>query len=60
MLHDAAIDKMRAQRFARARLYTPALHARARRFYERRGWSLRTEQWDEDLGMMIVEYRLPL
>jgi GNAT superfamily N-acetyltransferase len=60
MLHDAAIEEMRAQRFARARLYTPALHARARRFYERRGWSLRSEQWDEDLAMMIVEYGLPL
>jgi GNAT superfamily N-acetyltransferase len=60
MLHDAAVDEMRARAYARARLFTPALHARARRFYERRGWSLTDEQWGEDLDMMIAEYGLVL
>src|ERR1044072_886400 len=40
-LHAAALDAMRQQDYERARLFTPAAHARARRFYERRGWSPR-------------------
>jgi GNAT superfamily N-acetyltransferase len=59
-LHDAALAEMRARGFARGRLLTPSLHARARRFYERRGWSVTGEQWSEDLGLMLTEYGRPL
>jgi GNAT superfamily N-acetyltransferase len=37
LLHHAAIDEMTARSYAAARLFTPTQHARARRFYERRG-----------------------
>ena len=61
-LHDAAISEMTAQGFQETRLYTPSAHARARRFYERRGWSPQEETWNEDLKLMLTEYRrsLPL
>jgi hypothetical protein len=43
------------------RLHTPAEHARARRFYEREGWTLRGEPFDDDaFGMTIAEYRREL
>jgi len=34
--------------------------ARARRFYERRGWTVTGEEWSEDLTLMLTEYRLVL
>jgi GNAT superfamily N-acetyltransferase len=37
-LHDLSVEAMRERGFTRARLNTPAGQARARRFYERRGW----------------------
>ena len=37
-LHDAFVDHARAAGYPQAWLSTPAAHARARRFYERRGW----------------------
>ena len=37
-LHDAFLAEARARGYRTARLHTPAGHARARRFYERRGW----------------------
>lgn len=40
-----------------ARLFTPAPHARARRFYEREGWTLHHEGEDEHFGMPLAEYR---
>ena len=41
-----------------ARLYTPALQARARRFYEREGWTLHDGPFPEPhLGLDLVEYR---
>ncbi len=40
-----------------ARLFTPARHARARRFYEREGWTLHAESEDEHFGMPLAEYR---
>lgn len=47
--------------FERMRLYTPADHARARRFYEREGWTLARERFlDEGFGMDVVEYRRAL
>jgi GNAT superfamily N-acetyltransferase len=43
---------------ALARLFTPALQARARRFYEREGWSLHGAAYFEPLmGLDLVEYR---
>ncbi|MEA2198362.1 MAG: hypothetical protein QOJ25_2413 [Solirubrobacteraceae bacterium] len=60
LLHDAAVAEMRARDYESGRLYTPALHARARRFYERRGWAPTGEQWNEHLTLMLTEYRLPL
>jgi GNAT superfamily N-acetyltransferase len=60
LLHDRAIAEMRTRRFARARLFTPSLHSRARRFYERHGWTASQEQWNEGLQLMLREYRLRL
>ncbi len=58
LLHDAATGAMRAQHYEHARLFTPSLHARARRFYERRGWAATGEEWNDDLALMLTEYRL--
>jgi GNAT superfamily N-acetyltransferase len=60
VLHDGAVGEMRAQGYDHARLFTPAAHARARRFYERRGWITVTEAWNEDFGLSLAEYRLSL
>jgi GNAT superfamily N-acetyltransferase len=45
---------------ARLRLFTPSGQARARRFYERRGWTPVVEQFNPELGLDLVEYRLEL
>ena len=37
-LHGAAVAAARERGYVRMRLYTPAAHGRARRFYEREGW----------------------
>ena len=60
VLHDAAIGEMGARGFSRARLYTPSLQARARRFYERRGWVAMGELEDHPLGLAITEYQREL
>ncbi len=60
LLHDAMIAEMRARGYRDALLFTPALHARARRFYERRGWSAADEQFNDELGLMLTDYRLVL
>jgi GNAT superfamily N-acetyltransferase len=60
LLHDAAIAEMRSQDYRRARLFTPSEHARARRFYERRGWTAAEAEWNKFLGLELVEYRLSL
>ncbi len=59
-LHAAAVDEMSAQGYERARLYTPAAHARACRFYEHRGWKLVERGSDATLGLELAEYRLEL
>jgi GNAT superfamily N-acetyltransferase len=59
-LHDAAIEAMRDQGYERARLFTPASHLRARRFYERRGWVAGPKLDDTDLGLELLEYRVEL
>jgi GNAT superfamily N-acetyltransferase len=53
-LHDAAVEAMGSRT---ARLVTPAGHMRARRFYEREGWTLFAERHDEHFGMPLAEYR---
>jgi GNAT superfamily N-acetyltransferase len=60
LLHDAAVAEARTREYEEMRLYTPALHARARRFYERRGWRWTDESWNHDLLLMLTEYRLSL
>jgi GNAT superfamily N-acetyltransferase len=60
LLHDAAIDQMRAESFIDARLFTPSLQTRARRFYERRGWLPRDDTWSGEFALAMTEYHLPL
>ncbi len=51
----------RARGMTRMRLFTPERHARARRFYEREGWSREGEaEFVAELGMAMVEYRQDL
>jgi GNAT superfamily N-acetyltransferase len=59
-LLDLAVAGMAEQRYERARLFTPVAHARARRFYERRGWEPGGSLTDPDLGLELVEYRREL
>ena len=60
-LHAAAIDEARTRGFNAMRLFTPAGQHRARRFYEREGWSLaRPPAFDERIGLEIAEYRRAL
>jgi GNAT superfamily N-acetyltransferase len=59
-LHERAIAEMQARGFTRARLFTPSEHRRARRFYERRGWRAVSEAWNDNLALMLAEYRHPL
>jgi GNAT superfamily N-acetyltransferase len=60
-LHAAAIAAARERGFAQMRLFTPARHGRARRFYEREGWAqLGDEFYEPALAMEIVEYRYAL
>jgi hypothetical protein len=43
------------------RLFTPSGQARARRFYEREGWTLADGPYDDDhVGLPVVEYRRAL
>ena len=57
-LQATAIDAAREQGYSAMRLFTPAGHERGRRFYEREGWSLSREPYeDEAFGMPLVEYR---
>ncbi len=58
LLHEAAIAEIRDRGYQAVRLYTPSLHARARRFYERRGWRVTGELWNDLLTLMLTEYQL--
>jgi GNAT superfamily N-acetyltransferase len=60
VLHESAVSEMSKRGFSSARLVTPALHVRARRFYERRGWCVTGEMFNEGLELMLTEYRLAL
>jgi GNAT superfamily N-acetyltransferase len=60
-LHHAALAAATERGYTAMRLFTPAGQARARRFYEREGWTLAAGPYpDEDLGIAVVEYRRPL
>jgi GNAT superfamily N-acetyltransferase len=53
-----AVAGMVAAGYDRARLWTPDGQTRARAFYERRGWGpTGREQFNEELGLRVVEYR---
>jgi GNAT superfamily N-acetyltransferase len=57
-LHAEAVREAHERGFRSMRLFTPAAQARARRFYEREGWSAAGEPFDDiDFGMPLVEYR---
>ena len=58
-LHDAFVERARALDFPFAWLATPAAHARARRFYGRRGWTADTLLEDEG-GLPMAIYGRPL
>ena len=58
-LHDAFVARARALHYPFAWLATPAGNARARRFYERRGWTADTLLEDEG-GLPMAIYGRPL
>ena len=56
-----AVDDARSNGFTAIRLFTPADHARARRFYEREGWTPRGDRFfEEPIGLDLIEYRVEL
>jgi GNAT superfamily N-acetyltransferase len=55
-LHEAFAAEARGRGYRTAALRTPAAHARARRFYERRGWRA-TAPPEPFMGLLVVEYR---
>jgi GNAT superfamily N-acetyltransferase len=60
-LHAAACEAATMRGFTAMRLFTPRDQTRARRFYEREGWSVAGGPYvDEQLGLAIVEYRRAL
>lgn len=58
VLHREFVAEAVHQGYERGRLYTPAAHIRARRFYERRGWHAQGEQLNPELGLAVAEYRI--
>jgi GNAT superfamily N-acetyltransferase len=56
-----AVEEATACGYETMRLYTPALHARARAFYAREGWTTSGETtYDPMLALELVEYRRAL
>jgi GNAT superfamily N-acetyltransferase len=60
-LHALAVEEAFARGYQRMRLYTPAGQVRARRFYEREGWTTDgAERYEPMLALDLVEYCLGL
>ena len=59
-LHDAAVRAAASEGFGVMRLFAPTEHGRARRFYEREGWSAVGEVPENELGLPLTEYRRDL
>jgi GNAT superfamily N-acetyltransferase len=60
-LHAAALDAALERGFAEMRLFTPARHGRARRFYEREGWVQVGEEFHAPgPDLVLAEYRFAL
>jgi GNAT superfamily N-acetyltransferase len=60
-LHAAALEAGRERGFSSMRLFTPAAHGRARRFYEREGWEPLGEEFHDPVpDLVLIEYRRPL
>jgi len=59
-LLEAAVDRASAQGYAQIRLFTPVRQARARRFYEREGWTAVDDPLDDGEGLLIIQYRRPV
>jgi diamine N-acetyltransferase len=60
-LHTESIAAARGRGYTAIRLFTPAGHERARRLYEREGWSRFTAPFfDDRIGLDVVEYRAAL
>ncbi len=59
-LHEAFVAELAARDYERARLFTPSAHTRARRFYERRGWTAVAEEPNDELGLDLIECHLEL
>src|SRR4051812_18192925 len=55
-----AVDEARARGFERMRLFAAAGQKRARRFYEREGWTPGEPFADAAFGMALVEFRRDL
>jgi GNAT superfamily N-acetyltransferase len=55
-----AVAEAAGRGFRAMRLFTPEGQARARRFYEREGWTLHGAPFDGGLGIPLVEYRREL
>ena len=56
-LHGLAIDEAAARGYGSIQLYTPARHARARAFYERRGWTTDgVVTFEAMIGLDLVRY----
>jgi GNAT superfamily N-acetyltransferase len=59
-LHAAFLAEARKRGYERGRLRTPARQARARRFYERSGWtSDGVETFEQRIGLDLVDYTRP-
>jgi GNAT superfamily N-acetyltransferase len=57
-LHAEAVREAAARGFTSMRLFTPTAHGRARRFYEREGWTPAGAPFDGlGFGMPLLEYR---
>jgi GNAT superfamily N-acetyltransferase len=60
-LMSAAVEAAARHGFERMRLWTPGEHGRARRFYEREGWTAAGESvHDPAFGMATIEYHRDL